>query len=110
MGKLTPTGQDLANKVVSKALTAAAGAASVTDWADMAGEFNIEISGNGAGTLVVERSFDGGATAVPLTNLGAVVSFAGPASETIRSREPGVLHRIRCTVLSGGSFAARISQ
>jgi hypothetical protein len=45
-----------------------------------------------------------------MTNLGAQVSFTGPASETIFCREAGVLHRLRCAARTSGAAVARLSQ
>lgn len=110
MGKLTPAAQDLADAKSEQALTAAVGAASYTPWLAFVGTANLAISGNGVGSVILERSFDGGTTAIPATNLGAAVTFTGPASETILNREAGVLHRLRCTAFTSGSFLARLSQ
>ena len=107
MGKLTPDGQDLANIVEEHVLAAAN---DVSDWFRAEGTFNFSIWGAGTGSVVIERSFDGGATAIPLTNLGQSVAFTGPASESIFGREAGVLWRARRTVATGGSFNVRFSQ
>lgn len=110
MGKLTADGPELANIAQTAELTTAAGAGSVTAWLALEGTFNFALSGGGVGSVILERSFDGGATAIPATNLGAAVTFTGPASETIFSREAGVLWRARRTVATSGTFTARFSQ
>ncbi|MBU6167324.1 MAG: hypothetical protein KGQ52_14520 [Alphaproteobacteria bacterium] len=101
---------DAANIVQNTVLSTAAGAGSVTPWLEMEGTFNFSISGSGVGSVILERSFDGGVTAIPATNLGAVVTFTGPASETMFSRERGVLWRARRTVATSGNFSTRFSQ
>lgn len=103
-------GQEAGTLLVTEGLTAAAGDASITEWFEFLGTANIAIWGAGTGTVIIERSFDGGATAIPLTNLGAAVSFTGPASEIIFNREPGVLHRFRRTVATAGTMSVRASQ
>jgi hypothetical protein len=107
MGKLTSDGQDQANLLAQAELSAANAA---TPWLAFLGTANLAISGDGVGSVVLERSFDGGVTAIPATNLGATVTFTGPASEIILNREQGVLHRLRAATLSSGSFLARLSQ
>lgn len=110
MGKLTADGADLANIVQTTDLTTAAGAGSTTPWLALEGTFNFALYGAGAGSVILERSFDGGVTAIPATNLGQAVTFTGPASETIFSREAGVLWRARRTVATSGTFTVRFSQ
>jgi hypothetical protein len=103
-------GQEMGTLLVTEGLTSASGDASTTEWFEFLGTANIAIWGAGTGTVIVERSFDGGTTAIPLTNLGAAVSFTGPASEIIFNREPGVLHRFRRTVATAGTMSVRASQ
>lgn len=110
MGKLTSTSQDLADRSVEQVLSAAAGPTSYTPWLDFEGTFNFSMWGTGTGTVIIERSFDGGVTAIPLTNLGQAVSFTGPASENIFGRERGVLWRARRTVATAGNVSVRLSQ
>lgn len=107
MGKRTPDEQDLADRLVEATLDAAG---EFTGWLEFTGSANLHITGNLAGTIVLDRSFDGGATAVPMTNLGLAVQFTGPASEMIFCREAGVLHRLRCTARTSGAAQARLSQ
>lgn len=102
--------QDAANTVQTTTLSTASGAGSVTAWLELEGTFNFSISGGGVGSVILERSFDGGVTAIPASNLGTVVTFTGPASETMFSRERGVLWRARRTVATGGDFTTRFSQ
>jgi hypothetical protein len=81
-----------------------------TPWFEFLGTANVAVFGAGTGSVVIERSFDGGATAIPLSNLATVVTFAGPASEVIFNREAGVLHRFRRTVATAGTMSVRASQ
>lgn len=107
MGKLTPTAADNVLRL-SEAVLSAADAA--TPWHAFSGRFNLEIAGTFTGAAVVERSFDGGETAIALSSLGAPVQFAGPASEVLEAPEEGVLYRVRCVSLSSGQIRARLSQ
>jgi hypothetical protein len=103
-------GQEMGTLLVTEALTAATGDASITDWFEFLGTANVAIWGAGVGTVIMERSFDDGVTAIPVTNLGAAVSFTSPASEIIFNREAGVLHRFRRTVSTSGTMSVRASQ
>lgn len=66
-----------------------------------------------AGTVTVERSFDGAKTWITtsLTNAGAVASYnAGtPVSTIFNEPEDGVLWRLNCTVLTSGTINYRLS-
>lgn len=107
MGRITPTAADNVLRLSEATLTAVGQA---TPWQAFAGRFNLTIAGTFTGAAVVERSFDGGATAIVLSSLGAPVQFAGPASEVIEAPEEGVLYRARCVSLSAGQIQARLSQ
>jgi hypothetical protein len=107
MGKPNPQAQDMAN-AVSEALLDVAGA--VTPWLAFTGTCNLAISGTFVAEIVLERSFDGGETAIGATNLGVLVVFTGPASELILNRESGVLHRLRMRARTSGAALCRLSQ
>ncbi|WP_439532058.1 hypothetical protein [Polymorphobacter sp.] len=109
MGKLTVDGQEHANIVSQKDLDTDTGEGSATDAVALTGTFNLAIWGDGEGEVVLERSFNGGADWVAVTNLGVVVVFTGPCSELVLNREAGVLHRLRCRDLTSGIFTARLS-
>jgi len=74
------------------------------------GRFNLHIAGAFTGSIVLERSFDGAASFVALTNLGDPVAFTGPASEALQSNEENVFYRLRAVTLSAGAAQVRISQ
>lgn len=99
--------QDTAN-VVSAAVLAAAGDA--TPWRAFSGRFNLHLAGAFDGVAVIERSMDGGATAVICTDRGQPVQFAGPATEPLEASEADVLYRVRCVSLASGAIQARLSQ
>lgn len=107
MGKRTPTTDDDVLRKTELAITANGQA---TPWQEFSGRFNLHLAGTFVATVILERSFDGGVTAAPCTNLGAAVSFTGPASEILEAPETGVLYRLRCTAFSSGTVQARLSQ
>lgn len=56
------------------------------------------------GTIVVERSIDGGATFLPLTGAGSpVAQFTTVFSEQMQESQVGVSYQFLCTGFSGGS-------
>lgn len=73
--------------------------------------FNISIWGTFSATVRVVRSFDGGATYLPITADGnALLTFTGPVSEQWSEPEADVLYRLECTVFTSGPVNYRISQ
>lgn len=107
MGKPNSTGADLASVVVTANLAALNAA---TPWAAFDGMLNLEIQGTFVAGMIVERSFDGGVTASPCTDRGLVITFSAPASEVLRSDEPGTLFRVRMASYTSGSASVRLSQ
>lgn len=107
MGRRTLTTED---DVLRKSEAILSAAGQETPWQEFSGRFNVSLGGVFTGSAVIERSFDGGASVVPLSSLGAPVQFAVPASEVLEAPEAGVLYRVRCVALSAGSIQARISQ
>lgn len=107
MGRRTSGDQDDVLRKSEAALTANGQA---TPWQEFSGRFNLHLEGPFVGTVVVDRSFNGGTSFASLTNLGAAVSFTGPASEILEAPEAGVLYRLRCTAFTSGPIQARLSQ
>ena len=106
MGKRAPADQDLAQVLLAADLAGATSSA----WFEFEGTCNVAVFGAGTGSVIIEKSFDGGTTAIPLTNLGAAITFTGPATEIIFNREDGCLHRFRRTVATAGVMSVRASQ
>lgn len=73
-------------------------------------QFNASLWGTFVGTVRLARSFDNGATFLPLTALGTAISFTGPCTETFEEYEEGVLYRWECTSYTSGTINYRISQ
>ncbi|ABS68883.1 hypothetical protein Xaut_3655 [Xanthobacter versatilis] len=72
--------------------------------------FNFTATGTFVGTLVLERSFDGGVTMVALTALGSpLYTFTGPFSESYTEDESGVQYFIHCTSYTSGTINYRMS-
>ncbi len=73
---------------------------------------NISLWGTFSATVTLERSFDGGTTAVPVSSdtIGTASSYTAPASIQIRDDEPGVVYRLNCTAYVSGTVSWRISQ
>lgn len=67
------------------------------------GGFNMSLSGFGSATVVLQRSFDEGATWVN------VESFTGDAERRVDEPSLDVFYRFNCTVYSSGTIAYRLS-
>jgi hypothetical protein len=72
--------------------------------------FNVSLWGTFVATVILERSFDGGATYLPLTALGSPIgTFSGPISEVWEEHEPNVKYRLRCSAFTSGTVNYRLS-
>jgi hypothetical protein len=107
MGKPAPSLPDQAYQVVEANLTAVGQA---TTAAAFTGNFMLWLTGTFTATVVIEASFDGGATFHQLTSLGSAISFTARAVEVLRVPEAGVLVRARCSAFTSGTIGVRISQ
>lgn len=72
-------------------------------------DFNISVWGTFSGTVVVERSFDGGTTWIPKWP-DAVYSISSPVTFSDSEPEEGVRYRLNCTSFSSGQINYRVSQ
>lgn len=62
------------------------------------------------GTVILEKSFDGGATFVPAKDANNnVVTLAAPGTFSCNEVEAGVLYRANCTAFTSGAPTSRIS-
>ncbi|CAN5317612.1 hypothetical protein BH11PSE5_BH11PSE5_20700 [soil metagenome] len=73
-------------------------------------QFNASLWGTFLGTVRLARSFDNGATFLPLTALGTAINFTGPCTETFEEYEDGIIYRWECTSYTSGTINYRISQ
>jgi hypothetical protein len=101
---------------VTGSLTAASGAGSESDYVIPAKGvgFNVTLTNTGVGSVVLERSFDGGTTWSGLYAGGVQLyswSYVGTAvSEVAFEPEFNVLYRLRCSSYTSGTITYRISQ
>ena len=74
--------------------------------------FNFAVWGTFAGTVALERSFDGGTTWLPVYYPGTTtaVSFTAPGNGSLFEPEYGVLYRWDCSAYASGTIHTRISQ
>jgi len=109
MGKLSPTGQDLAVQIAAAALAAANASTTPTAFV---GHFNASVGGTFSGTVTLEKSFDGGATFVPAINehTGEAITFTTAGAIKVCEPEPGVLYQLAMTAFTSGTANARLSQ
>jgi len=68
---------------------------------------NISLTGTFAGTVAVERSFDG-TNWEAVTDLGTNGSFTAPVSTTWTEVEGGVEYRFNCTAYTSGTINYRL--
>lgn len=106
-GKPCTTCTDLATTVVSGTFTGTGNGTA----AQFLGPFNVELSGTWTGTVVLERSFDGGTTYISaaMDTTGTAASYTANVSIVVVETEPGVLYRVRCSVFGSGTIAYRLS-
>lgn len=71
--------------------------------------FNISVWGTFVGTVVIERSFDGGTTWLPKWP-DAVYSISSTMTFADSEPEDGVAYRLNCTAYSSGPINYRVSQ
>jgi len=73
--------------------------------------FNVSIWGTFGATVQLERSFDAGATWLPITAAGfQLYVWTAPASEMAQEDQASVLYRLNCTAMASGTVNYRISQ
>lgn len=108
MGKGMASGREEARTVVAGTFAAPGQSA----WKRFRGPFNVSIWGAFTGSVTLERTFDGGVTALPLSRdgAGAEATFTAPASLVVDEAESGVLYRLNCTSLTSGAANYRLSQ
>lgn len=107
MGMNAAGGSELAPTVV----TGTFGAIGNGTAGSFIGNFNVSLWGTFVGTAILERSFDGGTTFLPVSkDLGGTAnSFTAPMTIAISEPEPGVLYRFRCSAWTSGTINYRLS-
>jgi len=81
------------------------GADQQSAWVPIRGKFNLSISGTWTATIYIQRSFDGGSTALDVESFTSNVEKIGEEPET-------VLYRANCKTgdYTSGTAIVRISQ
>ena len=115
----TPPAGDKANLVYSSTQTGNAPITGTgqTGWVEIFGPFNLTIFGSAnagwAGTVRLERSFDGGVTPIVCGVGGggqqAIWSTGTDISVIVGECEKGVLYRVNCTAFASGPINWRFS-
>lgn len=109
MGKLSTTSADLADALVEGTFTATGSSESICFGPDGNGG-NVSIYGTFSATIVLQRSFDGGATWIDVTDAyGVAFSFTSPATFRVDEPERGVLYRLTCSAYTSGTVNYRLS-
>lgn len=73
--------------------------------------FNYSISGTFVGTVVLEKSFDGGTTWLQAyDSTGTAISYTAPKNIILEEPEAGVLYRVRCSAYTSGTISYRLSR
>lgn len=70
---------------------------------------NVSVYGTFVGTVVLERSFDGGTNYIPVLRNGTAISYTAPASEVMYDPEGDVIYRLRCSAYTSGTANYRLS-
>ena len=121
MGKQTTTAAEVAVKVVSGQFTGTGQSGNANAGLNAGANpqppvfkdvLNAAIWGTFVATLVLEKSFDGGANYVPISkdSSGNANSYTAPCAVGIYEPEHNVLYRWNCTAFTSGTINYRISQ
>lgn len=105
-----PPAGDAANAVVTGNFTSAIAAPS-TAYFSVYGVFNFAVWGTFVATIVLEKSYDGGTTWIPVFSAfsGAAFAFTGPGSILVGEPERQVAYRAHCTQYVSGTASYRLS-
>lgn len=106
-GLNAPSGLELASTVVQGTFVAT-GNSSTTQFI---GQFNFSLWGTFSGTVIIERSFDGGTTFLPLPTdtIGTANAYTAPVTLTVNEPEPGAIYRLRCSAYVSGTISYRMA-
>lgn len=96
-------------QVISGNFTATA---QISQVINMVREFSVSIGGTFNGTVVIERSPNGGSTWFPCSTdaTGTAASYTSPVSVDVVSLVHPMLYRLRCVALASGTINWVMSQ
>lgn len=74
--------------------------------------FNVAVYGTFVGTVVLEKTYDGGTNWVPVLRPGGntAVSYTAPSTEVLYEPEDSVAYRLRCSAYTSGTINYRLSK
>lgn len=106
-GKSGTTGPELATTVLAGSFVGTGNSANK----EVIGMFNVTLSGTFSGTVILERSFDGGTNFMPaaIDTAGTPNAYTAPMSIVVNEPEPGVIYRLRCSAYVSGTIVYRLS-
>ncbi len=107
MGQYTPGAVDQAAQILSGTFTATGQSSAIAFY----GPFSVALWGTFAGTVQVQKSFDGGTTWIPYgaDDTGAIPVVSAPVSFRAVESELGVNYRLACTAFTSGTINYRLS-
>ena len=107
MGLNASGGEELAPTVVSGSFTGTGSSSAAMFFR----RFNVSLWGTFVGTVILERSFDGGTTFLPcaIDAAGDANAYTAPMSIVAAEPEPGVYYRLRCSAFTSGTINYRMS-
>lgn len=74
-------------------------------------KFNFAVWGTFVGTIVLEKSYDGGATYIQAYDAGGnALSYTAPRTIIVEEPEDGVKYRPRCSAFTSGTINYRLSR
>lgn len=106
-GLNAPGGLELATNIVSGSFVATGNSATQ----QYLGMFNVSLSGTFVGTVILERSFDGGTNFLPVAidTSGTPNAYTAPMSIVVNEPEPGAIYRLRCSAYTSGTITYRMA-
>lgn len=123
MGKQSPSGQEVAQTVVSGTFTGTGQSGNATSGVQTTGgtqpkppvfqaDFNIALWGTFVATIQLEKSYDGGTTWLPIAKNvnGDLMSYTIPINMCMWEPEHNILYRWNCTAYTSGTVNYRISK
>lgn len=100
-------GIELAQTVISGTFVGTGNSTS----AQFLGAFNVTLSGTYVATVILERSFDGGTTFMPVSTdtIGTTNAYTAPMTLVVNENEPGTFYRLRCSSYGSGTVTYRLA-